>query len=147
MGEQIFISYRHKDSPTTSGDVYRGLARHFGYRKVFKDVYNIPPAATFKAYIQQAMSRCVVVLVVIGPHWLDAADDRGQRCLDNPDDLVRIEIEMALRQRTHTASMHKATSLPSTPTAQSSSRRPIPPMRSPSREGSVSITTAASSRC
>ena len=35
-------------------------------------------------------------MAVIGPNWLTAADERGRRRLDDPDDFVRLEIEAAL---------------------------------------------------
>ena len=37
-----------------------------------------------------------MVLVVIGPNWLNAKDESGGRRLDNPDDFVAIEIAAAL---------------------------------------------------
>jgi hypothetical protein len=37
-------------------------------------------------------------LAVIGPRWLNAVDEAGNRRLDNPDDFVRIEIESSLKQ-------------------------------------------------
>jgi hypothetical protein len=37
-----------------------------------------------------------VLLAIIGPTWLTAADERGGRRLDDPDDIVRLEIEAAL---------------------------------------------------
>jgi hypothetical protein len=43
-----------------------------------------------------AVGSCQVVLAVIGTGWLDAADERGRRRLDDPDDFVALEIKAGL---------------------------------------------------
>lgn len=44
------------------------------------------------------MRHSVALLAVIGPHWVDIVTPDGQRRLDDPGDLVRLEIETALTQ-------------------------------------------------
>ena len=46
---------------------------------------------------EREVSACDVMLVLIGPDWLTATDERGSRRLENPEDFVRIEVESALR--------------------------------------------------
>ena len=43
------------------------------------------------------MSKCDILLVIIGDNWL-CVDDNGQSRLENPADFVRIEIEAALNR-------------------------------------------------
>jgi hypothetical protein len=52
----------------------------------------------FAAVITQAVSTCEVLLAVIGPTWLTATDQDGQRRLEDPDDIVRLEIAAALER-------------------------------------------------
>ena len=40
----------------------------------------------------EEVAQCDVLLAVIGPGWLEAHDEKGNRRLNNPDDFVRIEI-------------------------------------------------------
>jgi hypothetical protein len=47
--------------------------------------------------IEDQVSACDVMLVVIGSKWLNVVDETGRRRLDNPQDFVRIEVETALR--------------------------------------------------
>ena len=42
------------------------------------------------------MAACQVLLAIIGPAWLTATDEQGNRRLDDPDDIVRLEVEAAL---------------------------------------------------
>ena len=95
---RIFISYRRQDSADITGRIYDHLVSRFGRENVFKDVDAIPYGADFRKEFQDALSHATVCLVVIGSHWLDTADEEGQRRIDNPDDFVRIEIETSLKR-------------------------------------------------
>lgn len=63
---------------------------------VFMDIDTIAPGQDFVQVIEAALVDCEIVLVLIGPNWLNARDKRKRRRLDNPDDFVRMEIEGAL---------------------------------------------------
>lgn len=95
---KVFISYRRADSNDICGRIYDRLVRDFGERNIFKDVDNIPFGVDFVDYLDNQIKECTVLLVVIGPKWIDAVDERGRRRLDDPNDFVRIEIEAALRR-------------------------------------------------
>jgi TIR domain len=95
------------------------LANRFGKERVFIDVDGIDPGADFVAVIDDALSKCVVLIVVIGNGWSNAADSTGVRRLDDPEDLVCQEIERALARHTLVipilvdgASMPRAADLP-----------------------------------
>ena len=60
------------------------------------DVDHIPAGVDFVAHLNTQVAACNIILVVIGPHWLEAKDENGGRRLDNPDDFVVIEIATAL---------------------------------------------------
>ena len=60
------------------------------------DVDTIEPGLDFAEEVTRAVAACQVLVAVIGPAWLTAADGRGRRRLDDPDDFVRLEIETAL---------------------------------------------------
>jgi hypothetical protein len=48
--------------------------------------------------LEERLSNCKVMLALIGPDWLNATDQDGNRRLNNPDDWVRLEIAHALRR-------------------------------------------------
>ena len=117
---EIFVSYRRSDSADVSGRIYDRLVNSFGEDTIFKDVDNIPFGVNFKTYLSEIIEKSKIILVVIGPSWLNVKDDKGQRRLDNPSDFVRIEIEVALKRKiiiipllVSGASMPDATQLPS----------------------------------
>jgi hypothetical protein len=95
---RIFISYRREDSRHITERMYDRLVASFGKTAVFKDVDSIPSGADFRPVLQYAISKCHVLLAVIGEHWLEAQDKAGNRRLDNENDFVRREIEAGLRQ-------------------------------------------------
>jgi hypothetical protein len=115
----IFVSYRRADTGHVAGRISDRLADLYGEDLVFVDVNSIEPGVDFVDSITAAIDRCELLLVFIGPEW-DVYGGDGHRRLNDPDDLVRIEIEEGLRQRKRvipvlvdTAVMPRAIDLPS----------------------------------
>ena len=96
VSPRIFICYRRDDSAYPSQSIYDTLVSHFGKESVFFDVDTIPVGLDFHGFLNEAVVQCDVLLAVIGDHWLNMRDEKGQRRIDNPDDFVHIEIEAAL---------------------------------------------------
>jgi hypothetical protein len=92
----IFISYRRQESSYVAGRLYDRLADRFGADQVFIDVDTIEPGIDFTEAITHAVETCDMLLAIIGTGWLTAAGESGHRRLDDPDDIVRLEIEAAL---------------------------------------------------
>ena len=94
----IFISYRRSDAEGEAGRLFDDLVKHFGENTVFMDVSAIEAGRDFRQAIDESIAGCGVVLVVIGPQWLEAKDAAETRRLDDPADFVRIETASALRR-------------------------------------------------
>lgn len=94
--EAVFIGYRRDDTADVAGRIFDALVNRFGRHRIFKDVDNMRPGSDFGAHLRTVVPRCRTMLVLIGPHWLEARDETGARRLDDPYDWVRIEIETAL---------------------------------------------------
>ena len=92
----IFISYRREEAAAQAGRLYDHLSYHFGEGRVFMDVDSITIGVDFTMAITEALSRCDILLALIGRNWSAITDSKGQRRLAHPDDLVRVEIETAL---------------------------------------------------
>jgi hypothetical protein len=95
--ESIFVCYRRSDSADTVDRIYELLEKRFSRRRLFRDVDSIQLGIEFRGRIIQALEASSIVLIVIGPGWLEARTEDGQRRIDNPLDHVRVEIETALR--------------------------------------------------
>jgi hypothetical protein len=91
----IFISYRRGDSAGYTGRLFDHLRQRFPER-VFMDLDTIQPGSDFVEMIEQAVGCCQVLIVMIGPEWLNLTDAAGRRRLDDPKDFVRLEIATAL---------------------------------------------------
>ncbi len=100
MSRSIFLSYRRDDSRDVVGRIGDRLTKALGDENVFLDVDSIPLGVDFRRILREEVGQCQVLIAVIGPAWLAAADDAGRRRLEDPDDFVRIEIETALEQDT-----------------------------------------------
>ena len=91
----IFINYRREDSENVVGRIYDRLAQEFGKGSVFKDVEDILPGVDFRRVLEHEVASTDVMLVVIGPDWINRKN-RGR--LQQADDFVRLEIETALKR-------------------------------------------------
>jgi uracil-DNA glycosylase family 4 len=94
---RVFINYRRQDSEGYVGRLFDHLVQHLKREAVFMDVDSIPPGADFEQVLDEAVMACDVFIAVIGPHWIDAKDESGERRLDQWNDFVRIEIASALK--------------------------------------------------
>ena len=94
----IFISYRRQDAAGWAGRLAADLRREFPQTEVFQDIASIGIGEDFVDAMRRALESCAVAIVLIGPHWLDARDEQGQRRLDDPEDWVRLEIEESLKR-------------------------------------------------
>jgi tetratricopeptide (TPR) repeat protein len=67
------------------------LVDHFGEDRIFMDVAYVEAGQDLAETIENAVDSCAIVIVIIGPRWLSER-------LNNPNDMVRLEITRALRR-------------------------------------------------
>ena len=92
----VFISYRRSGAKQSAYRLKDKLKQVFGADRVFIDLEDIDAGLPFADVITDTINRCSVILIVIGPKWLEMQDMQGSRRLDNVDDWVRQEIEVAM---------------------------------------------------
>lgn len=99
---KLFISYRRADASTEAQLIAKQMRERYGEESVFFDVHSILKGVDFQEKIDASVSKCDVLLAVIGDRWIDARFDegerKGQRRLDDPKDFVRIEVASALKR-------------------------------------------------
>ena len=95
---RVFISYRRSDVPEQAIAIWEALAKRLTTEQVFLDSA-IQPGEDFVDRIEVAVDACELCLVVVGRRWLSDGAAAAHR-LDDPNDWVRREIEIALHRGT-----------------------------------------------
>ncbi len=92
----IFISYRRADTGGHAGRLFDRLRHWFDAEVIFYDLDGIDIGAVFPERIEHAVNSAAVVLVLIGPDWLEKINQR----IGPPGvDFVRREVELALARQ------------------------------------------------
>jgi beta-lactam-binding protein with PASTA domain len=94
----VFLCYRKEDAGGVVGRVKDRLEDAYTADSVFEYTHDVALAANFRTVIDEALNEVGVVLVAIGPEWLDIETADGARRLDQPDDPVRVEVETAIQR-------------------------------------------------
>jgi hypothetical protein len=94
----IFVNYRRDDAPGVAGRLFDRLSTTFAQSEMFMDVDAMKPGLDFVKQLDEQVSKCNVMLAIIGPGWLNARDEKGRRRLDLPRDSVRVELASALKR-------------------------------------------------
>jgi len=98
MAGKIFLSYRREDAAGFALALFGRLEQSFSSERLFMDVEGgIGAGQDFVRVIEDEVSLCDVMLVLIGPDWMTVTDEAGRRRLENPEDFVRVEVESALK--------------------------------------------------
>jgi hypothetical protein len=94
----VFISYRRDETSAHAGRLYDRLSDAFGEQAVFMDVDSIGLGLDFARVLDEALASCAVMLVLIGPGWLDTLDEHGRPRLHDPRDYMRLEVQAGLQR-------------------------------------------------
>ncbi len=89
----LFLSYRRADSPDTVKLVYERLKARLPRWDIFYDHKSIPLGEVFPERLKREVTSADVVLVVVGPKWLQLLRERQSQ----PIDRVREEVRFALQ--------------------------------------------------
>ncbi len=100
MSGRIFLNYRRGDSGWAATSLYHLLAQIFPREQLFMDVEGyIRPGDDFVEVLEEQVSACEVMIVVIGSQWLSLAGEDGRPRIADPHDFVHIEIATALARK------------------------------------------------
>jgi hypothetical protein len=110
----VFVSFRSADAGSYAAVLLdEVLGTVLGPEMVFRSSRSIAAGRQFDEVLLVAVQHCDAMVVLIGPDWLTAAGEDGQRLLERPDDWVRREVEIALGR-----------SIPVVPVLLTGARRP-----------------------
>lgn len=91
----VFISYRRNDRARVADNIARVARTEFGATSVFFDTLSIHPGDPFPDTIRQDIKSSDIVLVVIGPNWLEIAKTENNSRLFDEGDWVAEELRYA----------------------------------------------------
>lgn len=94
---KIFLNYRRKDSE----QYVFGLGLLLDQRypgQVFWDRDTLKPGMKYRTEIEHTLRECAVVVAVIGEQWSSMKDEAGTRRIDIPNDVLRLELKIALER-------------------------------------------------
>ena len=89
----LFISYRRTDSPDTVKLIHERLKRRLPRWEIFYDHESIPLGEQFPERLRAKVASATVVLVVIGPKWLEILQERKSAAIDHVGAEVRLALE------------------------------------------------------
>lgn len=96
---RVFISYRREDTTPGFAALIHSRLTQEANSDVFMDVDNLPFGVDWEEHIRAALRDCDVALVLIGSLWLTVKDDAGRRRLDDPADVLRLEVAEVIARR------------------------------------------------
>lgn len=98
----LFLNYRRDDTGTLVPHLVEHLARAFDEPSIFYDRESLLAGDRWKERLSDEIARARVFLALIGSRWLKGRNEAsGQRRLDEADDWVRTELELALTHAAH----------------------------------------------
>ncbi len=99
MKNSIFISYRRADLNNRDANLlHDALENEFGKETVFLDREDLHGGYKWREILNKAGDDAKLCIVVIGSDWMGKKEDGTYR-LDNPNDVVRQEIEYAIAKK------------------------------------------------
>jgi TIR domain len=93
--DTVFVSYRRSDLGMLIGHLQSELVKQLGRVEVFVDQEGLADGAPYPSALRKAVIRSKLLVLLIGPRWLDVYDDQGRR-RDGKDDWVAKEVGIAL---------------------------------------------------
>ncbi|MCA2220026.1 toll/interleukin-1 receptor domain-containing protein [Nonomuraea aurantiaca] len=93
----VFINYRNQDEPWAAGLIDVELCARFGKDNVFRASRSVE-AGDFQPQILDRLHTSSALVAVIGSGWASVRGEGGRPRLEEPEDWVRREIEIALAE-------------------------------------------------
>lgn len=94
---RIFLSYRRDDCAVHAGRLADNLTDRAS-ADVFFDVDTVKLGEDFVKAIEREVTRCDMVIVMIGDDWLVITGRDGRPRIQDPRDFVHVEVRMALER-------------------------------------------------